>query len=215
MKQENSFHDNYTRSSSISGKKMLCQVSSLKVYSVSLVTVNPLELNSIPYNPSAAIESTSDVDASGSCFLNKIDLEEQDTQQRKNIKSNWNENEVLQLEFNFSMHNQIYLNFKGSSVFVEFESEGNCQIEDLRREISGLSQLASELYSVTQISDTDRVSMDRSGMTIWIKKHKYSIDPSIHNRVLLRCGTNYEESSESDKSNSAARCAQGFLHRCV
>ena len=56
-----------------------------------------------------------------------------------------------------------------------FESEGNCQIEDLRREISGLSQLASELYSVTQISDTDRVSLDRSGMTIWIKTNKYSI----------------------------------------
>ena len=218
MKQENSFHGNYTRSSLISGKKVLCQVSSLKVESVSLVTVNPLEFNSMPNKPIAAVPSISDVDVSGSCFLNKIDLEEQDTQQRKNIKSNWNENEVLQLEFNFSLHYQIYFNFKGSSVFVGFESEGNCQIEDLRREISGLSQLASELYSVTQISDTDRVSMDRSGMTIWIKTqktHKYSIDPSIHNRVLLRCGTNYEESKESDKSNSAARYAQGCFHRCA
>ena len=84
---------------------MLCQVSSLKVFSVSLVTVNPLEFNSLPNSSSAAIPSISDVDVSGSCFLNKIDLEEQDTQQRKNIKSNWNENEVLQLKFNVSLHN--------------------------------------------------------------------------------------------------------------
>ena len=86
-----------------------------------------------------------------------------------------------------------------------YESEENCQIDELRREISGLSQLASELYSVTQTSDTTRVSLDRSGMTIWIKINKYLIDTSIHNRVLLRCGTNYEESDESEKSNAAAR----------
>ena len=59
----------------------------LKVSSVSLVTVNPLEFNSLPNSSSAAIPSISDVDVFGSCFLNKIDLEEQDTQQRKNIKS--------------------------------------------------------------------------------------------------------------------------------
>ena len=28
---------------------------------------------------------------------------------------------------------------------------------------------------------------------------------SIHNRVLLRCGTNYEEADETEKSNAAAR----------
>ena len=47
------------------------------------------------------------------------------------------------------------------------ESEGSCHIDELRREISGLSQLASELYSVTQTSDTDRVSLDRSNIFIY------------------------------------------------
>lgn len=63
------------------------------------------------------------------------------------------------LFFFFPQHNHIPK--KGSSVFVGYESEGNCQIDELKREISGLSQLASELYSVTQASDTDRVSLDR------------------------------------------------------
>ena len=98
VEQENSFYGKNTRSSLLSGKKVLCQVSSLKVFSV--VTVNPLELNSMPHNLSAAIPSISDLDVSGSCFLNKIDLEEQDSQHRKNIRSsNWNENEVLHLVF--------------------------------------------------------------------------------------------------------------------
>ena len=96
MDQENSFYGKNTSSSLLSGKKVLCQVSSLKVFSV--VTVNPLELNSMPHNLSSALPSISDLDVSGSCFLNKIDLEEQDSQHRKNIRSsNWNENKVLHL----------------------------------------------------------------------------------------------------------------------
>ena len=120
------------------------------------VTVNPFEFK----NSSAAIQSISDLDVSDSCFLNRIDLEEQETQHRKNIRTrSWNENEVLCL-FLSRYINKIY--FKGSLTLVGYELKGNCQIDDeLRREISGLSQLASELYSVTQTSDTDRVSLDR------------------------------------------------------
>jgi len=46
-------------------------------------------------------------------------------------------------------------------------------IHQLRREISGLSHLASEFYSVTKTEDPDNISLD-----------------SLHKRVLNRCGTN-------------------------
>ena len=159
VEQENLVQEKNTRSSLISGKKVLCQVSFLRVF-FSIVTVNPLELNLMPNDSTAEIPSIVDFDVPGSCFINKIDLEEQDPQHRKSIKSsNLNDNEVLYLIFLFPQHNHIPK--KVSSVFVGYESEGNCQIDELKREISGLSQLASELYSVTQTSDTDRVSLDR------------------------------------------------------
>ena len=96
VERENSFHGKNTRSSLLSGKIVLCQVSFLKVSSV--VTVNPLELNLMPNNSSAEIPSIVDLDVPGSCFINKIDLEEQDPHHRKYIKSsNLNENEVYTL----------------------------------------------------------------------------------------------------------------------
>lgn len=100
MERKNSFHGKNTRSSLISGKKVLCEVSFLKVFSI--VTVNPLDLNLMPNSSSADIQSIVDLDVPGSCFINKIDLEEQDPQHRKNIKSRtFNENEVLYLIFHF------------------------------------------------------------------------------------------------------------------
>ena len=100
MERENSFHGKNTRSSLISGKKVLCQVTFLKVFST--VTVNPLDLNLMPKNSSAGIPSIVELDIPGSCFTNKIDLEEQDPQHRKNIRSiNFHEKEVLKLIFIF------------------------------------------------------------------------------------------------------------------
>ena len=41
-------------------------------------------------------------------------------------------------------------------------SDISCNIDELRREISGLSHLASELYSVTKTTtDPDKMSLDR------------------------------------------------------
>ena len=37
-------------------------------------------------------------------------------------------------------------------------------LTELRREISGLSQLASDFYAASQQSEADRVSLDRSGL---------------------------------------------------
>ena len=57
-------------------------------------------------------------------------------------------------------------------------------INELRREISGLSHLASEFYEVKKTSDPDNISLD-----------------SIHLRVLSRCAKYAMIESKSDKAS--------------
>lgn len=57
-------------------------------------------------------------------------------------------------------------------------------INELRREISGLSHLASEFYEVKTMSDPDNVSLD-----------------SIHQRVLSRCAKYQMIESKSDRAS--------------
>ena len=77
-------------------------------------------------------------------------------------------------------------------------------LAELSREISGLSQLASEFYSISNQCDDPDKSPDRSGYIIWKLLSWLSFNlSSLHERVLLRCQTKYQT---PDKSSPASRC---------
>ena len=78
-------------------------------------------------------------------------------------------------------------------------------LAELSREISGLSQLASELYTISnQCDDPDKLSLDRSGNIIASLLSWLSFNlSSLHERVLLRCQTKYQT---PDKASPTSRC---------
>ena len=78
-------------------------------------------------------------------------------------------------------------------------------LAELSREISGLSQLASEFYTISnQCDDPDKLSLDRSGNIIaWLLSWLSFNLSSLHERVLLRCQTKYQT---PDKASPTSRC---------